>query len=159
MEYRLFLDSAELREPVRTLLTVFENHSARLTEDAVKEIPDVLNVLRTDLESLGWTCSVGRRSRSGVSLATPSGRPIRADAWHPTGTALWLETGRSWTNFAFLQHAVEAALAPQVENAVVAVRQSYKGQSTFDNCAAFLDELFSSERLRFPYRTLALLGY
>jgi hypothetical protein len=109
--------------------------------------------------SAGWSCSAGKRSTSGISLQSSSGRRIVADAWHPSGTALWVETGRSWTNFAFLQHAVEAALGPDVNEVAIAIRHRWKGQSTFDRCAEFLDDVLSSERLRFPYRSLALIGF
>lgn len=159
MEHQVFLESGELREPVRTLVSVLEKHSAHLASDDIAEIPHVLDVVRVDLEVDGWRCSSGKRSTSGIALETSSGRRILADAWHPSGTALWVETGRSWTNFAFLQHAIEAALVPDLDEAAIAVRHRWKGQSTFDNCAGFLAELFGSDRLRFPYRRLTLIGF
>lgn len=159
MEYKVFLSSGEAREPLSTLLNVFEKHSRRLTSDEIAEIPQVLDVIRIDLEVEGWRCSAGKRSTSGIALETSPGRHILADAWHPSGTALWVETGRSWTNFAFLQHAVEAALASDVDEVAIAIRHRWKGQSTFDNCAAFLGELFGSDRLHFPYRGLTLIGF
>ncbi len=159
MEHRVFLETGELGEPVRTLVSVLEKHSAYLASDDINEIPHVLDVVRVDLEVEGWRCSAGKRSTSGIALETSSGGRILADAWHPSGAALWVETGRSWTNFAFLQHAIEAALVPDVDEAAIAIRHRWKGQSTFDNCAVFLAELFDSDRLHFPYRRVTLIGF
>lgn len=140
---------------------VFESFEAVESEVAqLSTVEDIMRVLRPALQNSGWHCAQGQRSRGGVPLGTATDVPVRSDGFQPKlGAALWVETGRSWTNMAFLQHAIEAALLPTVSEVVIAVVKHYRGQPTFDRCGDFLDWIWRSERLNLPYESLTLIGF
>lgn len=62
-------------------------------------------------------------------------------------------------NFAFLQHAIEAALVPDLAVAVIAVREVYKGQLSFDRIESFLARVFRSGRVQLPYDSLVVIRF
>lgn len=156
---RLFL-ADQVSEELDVVVDVFGAHAKKLASDEVRRVPEVLGVVRSDLVEAGWRIAKGSRASTGVPIQRdPSGR-VRADGYHAEGgVALWAETGRSWTNNAFLQHIVEAALCPSIEHVVVAVRRNYEGQPSFDRCAEFVDAMVDSGRLQLPYQSLLLIGF
>src|SRR5688572_24514273 len=86
----------------------FADNAFNLRNEAVRRVPQVLDVIRDPLGLAGWRVARGSRASHGIPIQTaPSGR-VRADGAHRSGrAALWIETGRSWTNNAFLLHIVE----------------------------------------------------
>lgn len=157
MEDRVF--GTRRADAARAVLSAFQMYASVLADDGLRKVPEVLAVVRSDLLAAGWVCADGPRHLHGVPLPGGTSHQIRADGWHPDGVALWVETGRSWTNFAFLQHAVEAAVVASVHEAVICVRTSYDGQPAFDRSAAFLEMVFDSGRLPMPYEALTLIGF
>lgn len=158
VDLRLYLDS-QLTDSQAEVVDAFEDHSAVLAHDDVRQIHQVVGLVRPRLHAAGFRTSGGSRGRYGVDLPGVNG-VVRCEAFHPVhGTAVWVETGRAWTNFGFLQHAVEAAISTAVVDVVLAVRSRYNEQSTFDRCDHYLTMLFDSRRLAFPYRSLVLLGF
>lgn len=148
--------SPSLDHVVRT----FEEHASVLAGDHLRTVPAVLHVVRHDLRTAGFVVADGRRSTGGVPVAIAPEGTVNVDALHRDhGVAVWVETGRSWTNNAFLEHAVLAACAPAIDEVVIAVRNTYSGQPAYSKCRAFLDTVLRSERLTFPYRALTLIGY
>jgi hypothetical protein len=145
------------RAVIRAIEAVHESSSLLAAAD-VTQVAAVVDILRPSLAAQGWKCSLGRRSDAGLPLPCGDGRSVLCDCWHPDGAAIWFETGRSWTNFGFLQHVIEAAVAEGVDHALIGVRNRYNGQSTWDYCADFLDLIYSSTRLQLPMRSVTLVG-
>src|SRR5688500_8805401 len=122
MQHRLFLTNS-VHETTADALRTFDEESGRLSASGIARVDEVVDIVRPRLSSLGWRLSSGARSRGGLPLRHPGGS-VLCDGYHDESqAALWVETGRSWTNFGFLQHAVEAALCPKVEHVVLAVTQ------------------------------------
>jgi hypothetical protein len=140
--------------------SVFSGHRATLASSWVRRVPEVVDIVRPDLQAAEWRLSQGQRSTAGIAIPrAPAGR-IRAEGYQPHERAvLWVETGRSWTNNAFLAHAIEAAMCPSLMHVAIAVRHTYNDQPAFDRCAEFLEAMFESGRLEMPYESLLLIGF
>lgn len=121
-------------------------------------IPDVLDAIRPGLVAAGWACSAGKRLAQGVTIGRTSRDVVRGEGLHPAGVALWVELGRSWTNFGFLQHTIEAAMIPEVLHVVVAVRHRWAGRATYDRCLEFMLDVEDSA-IELPIESLTLVGF
>lgn len=137
---------------------VLENHASKLTLGHVTTIPHVLDVIRDDLEDARWRVSTGPRSKGGVLVGRTPRRDVLAEAVHPDGAVLWIELGRAWTNFGFLHHAIEAAMVPAATDVILAVRQRWETQYTYDRCRDYLLDLRESG-LPLPYESLTIVGF
>lgn len=158
--HRQLILGDEVVPDVEVVELSFAHHADRLGEDEVRRVPEVLDVIRANLAPFGWKLALGPRSSAGIPVqVAPTGR-LRVDGFHSgAGAALWVETGRSWTNNAFLLHMVEAAMCPGIEHVVIAVRHTYNGQSAFDRCVEFAEMLVRSGRLELPYSSLLMIGF
>ena len=145
-------------QPVTTAVDVFSAGASRLRDPDVTTVADVLDIVRPHLVPHGWTVADGSRAKHGVARRTGDGAIVRLDGWHDSGTALWIETGRSWNNFGFLQHVAEAAVLPNGDHVVVAINESYGAQATFVRCQEFLAMLLGTERMTWPFRSVTLIG-
>ena len=141
------------------VITAFHRRQMALAVPDIRRVTEVLDMVRGDLVIDGWEVAAGARREHGVPLTATPGVEISADGWHPSGAALWIETGRTWTNNAFLVHAIEAAMVPSLGTAVLAVREVYSGTETFERCAGFLGAMWRSERFHMPYESLILIGF
>lgn len=137
---------------------VFADHSSVLAGSAITKVPHVLDVVRSDLVRLGWRVSSGSGKPAGLEIGWTARRPVLADAFHDGGVVLWIELGRSWTNFGFLEHTIEAGFVPLVTDVVLAVRHRWDARSTYDKCLDFLLDLEESSVV-LPYRSLTLVGF
>ena len=140
-------------------LLAFSRHGEVLASEDVRRVTDVLEVVRPDLQEAGWKVAEGTRREHGIPLPGPHGLTVAADGWHDEGIGLWVETGRAWTNNAFLVHTVEAAMVAPLHDVVLAVREVYSSSETFGRCAEFLGAVWRSERLNLPFESLLLIGF
>lgn len=143
---------------VEGAVDVFRARATQLSLARVSTIPHVLDEIRPGLVRDGWECSAGKRSAQGVTIGRTSRDLVRGEARHPTGVALWIELGRSWTNYGFLQHTVEAAMIPEVSHAVLAVRHRWDGRVTYDRCLEFLLDVEDSA-IDLPIESMTLVGF
>lgn len=137
---------------------VFEAHAGALASGDVTTIPDVLDVIRPDLERGDWTVSTGKRQDGGVQIGRTKRRPVLAEGFHDGGVVLWVELGRSWANCGFLEHTIEAGFVPLVTDVVLAVRHRWDGRITYEKCVDFLQDLEESN-VSLPYRSLTIVGF
>lgn len=144
--------------PSTGVVQIFERHASKLTLGQVTTIPQVLDVVRQNLEEDDWRVSTGARSKGGVLVGRTPRREVLAEALHPDGAVLWVELGRAWTNFGFLHHAIEAAMVPEVTDVVIAVRQRWNSQYTYDRCRDYLLD-FRESGMPLSYRSLTLVGF
>ena len=113
----------------------------------------MLDVVRADLVAAGWLVAAGGRKATGVVVGSAPLTCV-ADGSHRDGAVFWVETGRGWTNNAFLLHVIEASLAPGISDVVMAILER-----DLEKCAEFLGALATSDRLRLPLRSLVLIGF
>lgn len=137
---------------------VFEKHADALAAAQVTTVPQVLDVIRADLQRLRWKVSSGTGKPAGVQIGRTTRRPVLADGFHDGGVVLWVELGRSWANFGFLEHAIEAGFVPLVTDVVIAVRHRWDGRVTYENCVDFLLDLEESN-VSLPYGSLTVVGF
>ena len=62
-------------------------------------------------------------------------------------------------NYQFLKDIFQASLMCGVEYLVIAVRNRYRAQNTFDRIATFLETLYVANRIRLPLHGILLIGY
>lgn len=158
MPAHLYL-AATTPAPVQALNSAFLLKSAELAKDSVSTVEAVLDIVREEATAHGWSLASGRRSRTGIPVATTGGPPVLADGTHPGGFALWVETGRSWNNFEFLRHLAEGIRTPSISHAVIAVNERYGAQRTFERCESFLTDLLAPHGLDWPFESVTLIGY
>ncbi len=137
---------------------VFEKKAAALAGHSIRQVPQVLDVVRPGLERLGWNVSTGTGRPTGIEIGRTERGPVLADAFHDGGVVLWIELGRAWTNRAFLEHAIEAGFVPLVTDVVLAVRYRWYSQATYDKCLEYLLDLEDSSVV-LPYRSLSIVGF
>src|SRR3546814_3901475 len=119
MPHRLFLAEPAATE-LAAMLSAFRAESARLRSDEIRQVPEVLDLLRAHLEESGWALSTGARRKHGLPLKAVTGPAILADGLHRSGrAALWVETGRSWTNNGYLEHLVRPTACQDVDHVVI----------------------------------------
>ena len=131
---------------------------------------DVLQVVQSDLLSLGFSVETGKSSARRVHVPVLFGRNGRiehafaADAWNrQTATVVEIEAGRAVANYQFLKDLFEACMMHDVEYLVIAVRNIYGGGGVesrdFEKVATFFDTLYASGRLRLPLDGVLIIGY
>lgn len=119
----------------------------------------MLEIVAPHLRPRGWVLAKGARQRHGLAIAAVAGPPIRADGVHrQEHAALWVETGRSWTNNGYLEHLVRPSACPTIELVAIALREIYSGPA-YEKSVNAIDQLLSSGRLGLPYRSVVIIGY
>ena len=157
MPHQTFLASS-MPDSSTEVLRILDRHSSAIASAKASTVPEVLREIEPGLRRSGWRLASGSRSSTGIRVAGTDGEDVVVDGLHEADrSVLWIETGRSWANFGFLQHAIEASFI-DIDNVVIGVRTYYNNQPAFDRCAAFLARVFNSG-LRFPYQSLVLIGY
>jgi hypothetical protein len=159
MPHTTFLSSSlpsEL-EPVRD---AFLAEASILSSDSIRKVEEVRARIEPHLRRAGWSVGEGARSRGGIALARSQGPAVRADAVNAiTGAALWIETGRSWTNNGFLEHLIEAVPCLGVDHLALAIRTVYDGSAAYSKAVEFLGPVIDSGRLGLPYESVLLIGF
>lgn len=159
MPHKTYL-AASVPEPLTPVVQAFESSRAALSADHVRKVEEVRAVVEPALVAMGWVVGNGPRSRGGVAISRSHGAPVRADAVHRAHrAALWIETGRSWTNNGFLEHLIEATPCEQVDHIALAVRAIYDGAPAYDKVITYLDPVMASSRLGLPFRSVLVLGF
>lgn len=144
---------------VQRAVAAFAVAAPALADPSITKVAQVIDVVRSDLFAAGWDCATGARSATGLCAPGYDGEDVLVDGWHPSGSALWVETGMAWTNFGFLRHAVEVSLIPRCTAAVIAVPERYNSQPAFKNCAAFLRRCAGQAIPPWGEASLTLLGF
>jgi hypothetical protein len=159
MAHRVYLADA-MPSVLAPVVEAFGQESGRLAHDDVRRVTEVRAQVAPHLKAYGWVVAEGGRREFGIPIATDSAQVVRADAAHRDHrAALWIETGRSWTNNGFLEHLVEAIPCPDVMHLCIAVRTLYNGQAAFEKVVRFLDPVMATDRVDFPFRSLVVIGY
>ena len=127
---------------------------------------DVLAHVRNGLESLGFIVESGKTSENKITIPVlygPNGKPEKsfdADAYHPIQRiVIEVEAGRAVTNYQFLKDIFQACVMQDVDYAVIAVRQDYRGSNDYGKVISFVETLYASTKLQLPLKGILILGY
>ncbi len=70
-----------------------------------------------------------------------------------------VEAGRGVTNYQFLKDLFQACVMQDVDYAVIAVRQDYRGSDDYRKVVSFIETIYASNRLVLPLNGVLIIGY
>ena len=127
---------------------------------------DVLAKLRPGFERLGFLVETSKLAEGKIKVPVLYGangkieKAFEADAYHPEQkTVVEVEAGRGVTNYQFLKDLFQACVMQDVDYAVIAVRQDYRGSSDFAKVITFIETIYAGNRLVLPLKGLLIVGY
>ena len=127
---------------------------------------DVLAKVRGGLEGLGFLVETSKTAEGKIKVPVLYGangrieKAFEADAYHPTQkTVVEVEAGRGVTNYQFLKDLFQACVMQDVDYAVIAIRQDYRGSDDFGKVVTFIETIYASNRLILPLKGLLIIGY
>lgn len=169
IEWQLFPKSTCCPKHLLDVINVLESNYAKI--DSFKqnnlESNDVLHIISAGLENLGYKVEKSKSSADKIKMPVLFGRNgdiekyFDVDAYNYNNkTVIEIEAGRGYANHQFLKDLFEAAVMYNVDYCVIAVRKIYRNQSRdFEKVCNFIEALYASNRLRFPFKGLLILGY
>ena len=127
---------------------------------------EVLAKVRGGLEKLGFSVESSKTAEGKIKVPVLYGangkieKAFEADAYHPTQkTVVEVEAGRGVTNYQFLKDLFQACVMQDVDYAVIAIRQDYRGSDDFSKVVTFIETIYASNRLILPLKGLLIIGY
>ncbi len=127
---------------------------------------EVLAKVRGGLEELGFLVETSKTAAGKITVPVLYGangkveKAFEADAYHPTQrTVVEVEAGRGVTNYQFLKDLFQACVMQDVDYAVIAIRQDYRGSDDFAKVVTFIETIYTSNRLILPLKGLLIIGY
>lgn len=127
---------------------------------------EVLAKLRPGLQSIGFQVETGKTTEAKIKVPVLFGangkveKSFEADGYNPSEKiVIEVEAGRGVVNFQFLKDLFQACVMQDVDYAVIAVRNDYRGSDDFSKVVSFLETLYASQRLRLPLSGVLIIGY
>ena len=127
---------------------------------------EVLSKVRYGLETLGFNVETGKTAEAKIKIPVLYGangkveKSFDADAYHSLEkVVIEVEAGRGVTNYQFLKDLFQACVMQDVEYAVIAVRQDYRGSDDYNKVITFIETIYASNRLVLPLKGLLIIGY
>lgn len=162
-----FPQSSEPPEFIRKVVAVFEGNEDLLVAKSKNMISnEVLAVLRTGLQELGFQVETGKKALEKIPVPVLYGRngsvskSFDADAWHrEQKVVLEVEAGRGYANNQFLKDLFQCCMMHDVDYCAIAVRHRYIDTNDFENVAMFFQTLYTSGRIKLPLKGVLLIGY
>jgi hypothetical protein len=168
IQWQTFPKSASTIPKIVEAVKVFESHLFAIdskTHDAFTS-NEVLGVIRPDLEALGFKVETDKSASGKIKIPVLfglNGRPEKtfdADAFHAEqGIVMEVEAGRAVANYQFLKDLFQACMMQDAKYLVIAVRNTYRGNSDFESVKNFFETLYASSRLQLPLTSLTIIGY
>ena len=160
MQFQFFPRSVGLTEPITAVVECFRAAEKSIGSASHTLSSDgVLKVVRPHLEAAGYRVETGKHSDQKIKVPVLFGlnngidKYFDADAISADGkVVVEIEAGRALDNY-------QASLMCGVEYLVIAVRNRYRSQNTFDRIATFLETLYVANRIRLPLHGILLIGY
>lgn len=153
---------------LKDIVDCFDNVSAEIASlDNVGQVSNqVLAKVRGGLERLGFIVETSKTADGKIKVPVLYGsngkveKAFEADAYHPTQrTVVEVEAGRGVTNYQFLKDLFQACVMQDVDYAVIAIRQDYRGSDDFSKVVTFIETIYASNRLVLPLKGLLIIGY
>ena len=163
-------------EAARQLVDVFRAHEAAIGTDHLEKglLSDaVLEVIRPDLESLGFLVETGKSKAEKIFRPVFFGEDgvpahhYEIDAYHQGWRCgLEVEAGRAWMGNAVYRDLVLAALMVDMDHFALAVPNQYKHSSggrrvahrDYESAVKLAETIYAHPRLQLPY-SLTVIGY
>jgi hypothetical protein len=127
---------------------------------------EVLAKVRGGLEQIGFVVETSKTAAGKIIVPVLYGangkveKAFEADAYHPIHKiVVEVEAGRGVTNYQFLKDLFQACVMQDVDYAVIAIRQDYRGSDDFSKVVTFIETIYASNRLTLPLRGLLIIGY
>ena len=126
----------------------------------------VLAKLRSGLQAVGFQVETGKTAEEKIKVPVLFGangkieKSFEADGYNPTEKiVIEVEAGRGVVNYQFLKDLFQACVMQEVDYAVIAVRNDYRGSDDFSKVVSFLETLYASQRLKLPLSGILIIGY
>ena len=127
---------------------------------------EVLAKVRRGLQDLGFAVETSKTSEGKIKVPVLYGangkieKAFEADAYHvKEKTVVEVEAGRGVTNYQFLKDLFQACVMQDVDYAVIAIRQDYRGSDDYSKVVTFIETIYASNRLILPLKGLLIIGY
>lgn len=167
----VFPNSLRPTDNLFKLAAVFDQHLEEISSDEhTLESNAVLQILASDLESIGYSVEKGKKDEDKIRVPVLFGehgaamQSFLADAYHPEAhIVVEVEAGRAVANHQFLKDLFEACMMHDSEYLCIAVRKQYtssgKRSLDYDKVCTFFRTLYASNRLQLPLKGVMVLGY
>ena len=155
-------------EFLKEVVGCFESVSSEIAslENVGQVSNDVLAKVRNGLERIGFQVESGKTAEAKIKIPVLYGsngkieKAFDADAYNnEKKTVLEVEAGRGVTNYQFLKDLFQACVMQDVDYAVIAVRQDYRGSDDYSKVVTFIETIYASNRLILPLKGLMIIGY
>lgn len=127
---------------------------------------EVLAKLRPGLQSIGFQVESGKSAEEKIKVPVLFGvngkveKSFEADGYNSTEKiVIEVEAGRGVVNYQFLKDLFQACVMQDVDYAVIAIRNDYRGSDDFSKVVSFLETLYASQRLKLPLSGVLIIGY
>jgi len=126
----------------------------------------VLAKVRSGLQNLGFLVETSKMAEGKIKIPVLYGangkveKAFEADAYHATQkTVVEVEAGRGFANYQFLKDLFQACVMQDVDYAVIAIRQDYRGSDDYSKVITFIETIYASNRLVLPLKGVLIIGY
>ena len=150
------------------VVDAFEHVSSEIASlDNVGQVSnDALEKVRPGLEQIGFLVETSKKSDGKIKVPVLYGangkveKSFEADAYHKgEKVVIEVEAGRGVTNYQFLKDLFQACVMQDVDYAVIAVRQDYRGSDDYRKVVSFIETIYASNRLVLPLNGVLIIGY
>jgi hypothetical protein len=167
INWQFFPKSRVVPDHLLKVIEVF-NTSYSLVDSSFHFLPsnEVLNIVRNELEDIGFKIEASKKSLDKIKVPVLFGKNGKLEKYFDADgydeinkTVLEVEAGRAVTNYQFLKDLFQACMMHEVDFLVIALRNTYKGNSDFDKVITFFETLYASGRLQLPLKGILIIGY
>lgn len=167
IQYQLFPKYRQITTDLNSVVSVFERNFNSIS--SVKNVlpsNEVLCALQKDLESIGFIIEKSKKKDDKIKIPVLFGKNGRVEkSFDADGinmnskTVLEIEAGRAVSNYQFLKDLFQACMMQDIDNLIIAVRNSYRGNPDFEVVVTFFETLYASGRIQLPLHRILIIGY
>lgn len=167
INWQLFPKSNAIPDHLLQVVEVFRDAEPKIGSSSKKlSSDDVLAKVADGLEVCGYRVERSKRGPDKIRVPVLFGRngklekAFDADGYNKdTRTVIEVEAGRGVLNNQFLKDLFQACMMHDVDNLVIAVRNTYQKVEDFEVVTTFFETLYASGRLQLPLRNILVIGY
>lgn len=167
INWQLFPKSNSIPEHLLQVVEVFRGAESKIGSSSKKlSSDDVLSKVADGLEGCGFKVERSKRGPDKIRVPVLFGRNGRlekafdADGYNmDTRTVIEVEADRGVLNNQFLKDLFQACMMHDVDNLVIAVRNTYQKVEDFEVVTTFFETLYASGRLQLPLKNILIIGY
>ena len=167
LRYQLFPRSFGITQQVKDTIGCFEKNFSLINSHIHDHSSNkVLEIMRNDLESMGFTIEKSKKQNDKIRVPVLFGLNNKIDKFFDAdgisedmSIVLEIEAGRAYRNNQFLKDIFQSCMMPSIEYLILAVRNTYAGTDDFQSIFIFLETLYINGRLQLPLKGIVLIGY